>query len=59
MTNEQINIAIAEAYGWTRIRETAIGVIGNTPDQDMSPMSDDYLAPIRITIGNWEEEVQP
>ena len=43
MNAEQKRIAIAEACGWTNVRETAFGLLGCHPKADLSVLSDEYL----------------
>ena len=37
------NVTIAEACGWTNVRETAFGLLGCHPKADLSVLSDEYL----------------
>ena len=43
MTAEAQRIEIAEACGWTNVRETSFGLLGCHPKADLSALSDEYL----------------
>ena len=51
MTDEQINITIAEACGYRRLVHTNYGWMACTPDADLGPMSDDYL--LKVMVPNY------
>ena len=43
MSPESQQIAIAEACGWTNVRETSFNLLGCHPKADLSALSDEYL----------------
>lgn len=57
MTKAQINIAIAEACGWKRVRETAYGPMGCPPGSDLSCTSDDFFRTRMCPVPNFHENL--